>query len=153
MTGKIKRWSRIPTTAEIAAFDGLHCSALYREAVFSGWRCPCCNRSAVELIRWTEIMGPTWRARYGDAWGMGFTIAFARHHCHGRGRFPQTVICGDCNAADGAAKRKLKLPAEWSFSPDEIRQFVKTTPHSGRTIIDYDVAAAIYASHFGGIFA
>ena len=76
---------------------------------------------------------------------MGFTISFARHHCHGNGRFlVETLICGDCNAADGAVKRKFKLPTDWSFAPHEIRQFVRTSSHSGRTIIDHERAYEIY---------
>lgn len=65
------------------------------------------------------------------------------HHCHGRGRFPETLICGDCNSADGAAKRKLKLPENWSFSPQEIAQFVRGTPHAA-VDIDFDIAKAVF---------
>jgi hypothetical protein len=144
---KTPKWSRVPTAAEIAAFDGLHCSTTYRWAVANGWQCPCCDRTAHELIRWSDIRGPTMRRCYGDEYGMGFTISFAHHHCHGydgQKRFPTTLICGDCNAADAAAKRKLPLPEIWSFSPEEIRQFVRVTPHSGRTVIDYDKAWDIF---------
>lgn len=107
---KSAKYSRIPTADDIAAFTGMHCARKYRDAVDSGWRCPCCGRTAQQLIRWTEIRGPSWRARFGDAYGMGFSITMAEHHCHGDGRFPDTLICGDCNSADGAAKRKLRLP-------------------------------------------
>lgn len=75
---------------------------------------------------------------------MGFTISLTKHHCHAGCRFPRTLICGDCNSADGAAKRKLKLPDSWSFSPQEIGKFVATTPHSGKTLIDYDEARRIF---------
>lgn len=75
---------------------------------------------------------------------MGFTVTLTRHHCHGRGRFVETVICGDCNSADGAAKRKLGLPGDWSFSPREIGSFVQVAPHSGATQINYEVAQRIY---------
>ena len=77
---------------------------------------------------------------------MGFTISLAKHHCHGNRRFPETLICGDCNSADGAVKRKLKLSENWSFSPYELSQFVKTSPHSGETRIDYDIARVLYAA-------
>lgn len=77
---------------------------------------------------------------------MGFTISLTRHHCHGAGRFPPTLICGDCNSADGAAKRKLGLPEDWSFSPEEIARFVAAAPHSGVTRIDFDEALRIYVS-------
>lgn len=144
---KTARYSRVPTVAELDAFTGMHCRGIYLEAVRTGWRCPSCSRSARELVRWTEIRGPSWRARYADEHGMGFTVVLTRHHCHGLGRFAETLICGDCNSADGTAKRKLKLPATWSFTPTEIGAFVSVAPHSGSTKIDYDVARKIYDAH------
>lgn len=74
------------------------------------------------------------------------------HHDHasswdaiGVARFPPTVLCDQCNAADGAAKRRLKLPDNFSFSPAEIARFVTATPH-GKHAIDLDVANRIYMS-------
>lgn len=143
---KTRKYSRIPTDEEIAAFNGMHCARLYAKAVAEGWRCPSCGRSAHQLIRWTEIVGPSWRARFGDEHGMGFTITLTMHHCHAGHRFPRTLICGDCNSADGAAKRKLGLPGSWSFSPWEIGKFVTTAQFSGKTTIDYEVARGIFES-------
>lgn len=144
---KAPKYSRVPSPSELAAFSGMHCSVIYREALATAWRCPSCQRNAHELVRWTEIKGPSWRERFGDAFGMGFTITFAHHHCHSASwppRFPRTLICGDCNSADGAAKRKLALPADWTFTPTELAQFVKVPPFSGRTAIDYEIARKIY---------
>jgi hypothetical protein len=139
----------VPTAADIAAFNGLHCAATYRRAVRDEWRCPCCARSPQQLIRWSDIRGQSQRAMHGDQYGMGWTISFAHHHCHGAdwgspARFPTTLICGDCNSADGATKRKLQLPTAWSFSPVELARFVRCSPHTGRTLINYHTAAAIY---------
>jgi hypothetical protein len=89
---------------------------------------------------------------------MGWSAIIVDHHDHSqgefsdrtdhwqfpRGRFPPTYICSDCNSADAAVKRKLKLPKTWSFSPDEIGMFAKMAPHSGRTVIDYDLAFWIF---------
>lgn len=118
-TVKTAKWSRVPTVIDIAEFTGLHCAAIYRQAVRDCWRCPCCDRTATECIRWSEIKGQHWRYRYADAWGMGWTISLTRHHCHNavHPRFRATLICGDCNSADGAVKRRWGLPPEWSFSP------------------------------------
>lgn len=58
-------------------------------------------------------------------------------------RFPETLVCDQCNSADGQAKRQLKLPANFSFSPSEIRQFVTAAPHEGHRI-DIQRAQAIY---------
>lgn len=136
--------SRVPSPIEISTYSGMHCPSLYREALSKNWRCPCCHRSAPEVIRWTEIKGPAWRAKYADAYGMGFTAPLCKHHCHGKGRFEITLICGDCNSADGAVKLRLKLPQSWSFAPEEIARFVSVPVHSGRTTIDYEVAKQIY---------
>ena len=144
MNTRYFKWSKIPTPEEIYAFDGLHCHKIYQWAVFNEWCCPCCYRTAIQLIRWSKITGKTMRARYADEWGMGFTISFAQHHCHGNGRFSPTLICGDCNTADGTIKRIFKLPIDWSFSPEEIAQFVEPRPHSGYMRIDYNKAAKIY---------
>lgn len=149
---KTRKWSRIPSELEIANFDGMHCNKIYQQAVASGWHCPCCGRSAQQLIRWTEIRGTWFRAKYADEHGMGFTIAFALHHCHGYGRFETTLICGDCNTADGTAKRKLGLPKSWSFSPSEIRQFVTVAPYSGKITIDYAKAKQLYEQRSWAVF-
>lgn len=141
---KSAKYSRIPSQSDLDAFSGMHCADLYRQALATGWRCPSCRRSVQELVRWTEIRGSHWRERFGDEHGMGFTISMAKHHCHGSGRFPTTTICGDCNSADGAAKRVLRLPQHWSFSPEEIGQFVTVAPYSGKTTINYEAAQKIF---------
>jgi hypothetical protein len=86
----------------------------------------------------------------------GWAAGLHRHHDHandtfryGRSgtsvpvRFAETVICEQCNSADGTAKKKLGLPAEFSFSPVEMRQFVRATPH-GFHEIDYAAALAVF---------
>lgn len=82
---------------------------------------------------------------------MGWMAGLHRHHDHstgdaidlGQGRFPGTVICDQCNAADGLAKRKLGLPSDFSFSPTEIGRFIIATPY-GKHKIDYDKARSVY---------
>lgn len=66
-----------------------------------------------------------------------------------RPRFPKTVICGRCNAADGTAKRKLKLPADFSFSPHEIGEFVIAQPH-GEHELNFELAEEIYLDYRAG---
>ncbi|MCY1167245.1 hypothetical protein D9M73_72040 [compost metagenome] len=63
---------------------------------------------------------------------MGFTVTLAGHHCHGVGRFPETLICSDCNSADGAAKRKLGLPTDWSFTPTKSARLLGFHRTAGR---------------------
>lgn len=44
------------------------------------------------------------------------------------------VVCNDCNNADAEAKRELKLPRYFSFSPAEIRQFCTAAPNEPHQI-------------------
>lgn len=83
---------------------------------------------------------------------MGWLAAFHHHHDHGfdgdilfgtPARFEEVLICDHCNSADGTAKRKLRLPRTWSFSPQEIAEFVTPRPHDGH-VIDYTKAYAVY---------
>jgi len=88
---------------------------------------------------------------------LGWAGGYHKHHDHAgdkylRGgrpagfspRFEPTVICEQCNSADGAVKRKLNLPQDFSFTPLEIRAFVKPQAH-GKHLIDYRVAESIYS--------
>lgn len=140
------KWTRIPTAEEIASFSGMHCAYKWK-TLGPTWRCPSCGRMRNELIRWSLIRGPFFKQAYGDQYGMGFTVSLTEHHCHRLEppyRFEPTIICGDCNSADGAAKRKLRLPATWSYTPCEIGSFTTVKPFSGKTGIDYEKAWTIW---------
>jgi hypothetical protein len=144
---------RIPTFDDYRAFDGAHCAAIW-ERLSDSWRCPCCDRTKFEVMRWTKRKPPGHTVSF-----MGWLAAFHTHHDHGSdpygfdfdgtlysqglARFAPVVICDHCNAADGAAKRKLVLPRAWSFSPMEIGEFVIATPHASH-VIDYVKAGEIY---------
>ncbi len=55
-------------------------------------------------------------------------------------RFQRTLICGDCNAADAAAKDQLGDVCKYfSFSPREIRAFIETSPHRPHRVMYVDV--------------
>lgn len=142
---------RIPTWDEFLAFNGAHCKKIYRRLDVS-WCCPACTRSKFELLRWT-LLFPHTPAPY-EGWAMGLHT----HHDHRADpewtngmrklsswppRFPATVICEQCNAADATAKRKLKLPKNFSFSPIEIGSFVTAIPH-GWHLLNYQQAHEIY---------
>jgi len=140
---------RVPTTTEYEGFDGAHCRNLYR-ALDPAWECPGCGRSRFQILRWTMLF-PKLPSRH-EGWAAGLH----RHHDHANDayrygrtktfvevRFQECVVCEQCNSADGTAKRKLGLPAAFSFSPQEIRQFVRATPH-GFHEVDYDRARAIF---------
>jgi hypothetical protein len=129
---------RIPTEDQKLAFKGAHCRFIYA-SLGPEWRCPGCNRSKYELIRWTKLLPGSPNAYWGWAGGLH------KHHDHGGwpGRFPETVVCEQCNDADKAAKRALGLPKGFSFSPAEIRGFVLATAH-GWHLLNYAAARREY---------
>lgn len=141
---KIPKVIRIPTDQEFAAYNGEHCHILWK-GLPAGWRCPGCDRTKLEIMRWTR------RQRHGQPAFMGWMAGLHQHHDHAEdppfsktGRFKKETICDQCNSVDGLAKLKLGLPESFSFSPLEIRQFIATAPH-GRHKIDLDKARGIYA--------
>ncbi|MEN3281471.1 MAG: hypothetical protein V7607_2611 [Solirubrobacteraceae bacterium] len=123
----------------------------------SGRACPRTGaaRTKLEVLRWTRRF-PNRLVAPAAKPSMGWSAAFHRHHEHGAdcwdsaggwraprdSRFAEAIICDQCNAADGLTKRKLGLPAEWSFSPAEIGQFVTATPHNKHQV-DLELAKAI----------
>ncbi len=59
--------------------------------------------------------------------------------------YDNTVICSDCNSADSKAKILVKTPKEFSFSPAEIGDFIKSTPNTEHEI-DTNKASAVWDS-------
>lgn len=57
--------------------------------------------------------------------------------------YEPTIICADCNTADGAAKRLVGTPGDFSYSPQEIRKFVRAQPNRPHEI-DKQVAQAVW---------
>ncbi|PCI43277.1 MAG: hypothetical protein COB49_12525 [Alphaproteobacteria bacterium] len=55
-------------------------------------------------------------------------------------RFKRTLICGDCNSADSAAKNILNDVCKYfSFSPKDIAKFIEVTPNCAHKIIQAKV--------------
>ena len=109
------------------------------------WTCPACGRTKFEIFRWCVKPG-----HYGD-WMYGV----CEHHDHltdfgDPPRFERVLICDQCNSADGNVKFLLKLPAAFSFSPDEIRRFITPMPH-GWHGVSYSAAQGEYVSAVIGL--
>jgi len=127
---KRPNFNKTPTHTEYLAYDGRSCRSLWKKTK-EDWKCPGCGRSKFQILRWHKKKG----------WIGGL----ARHHDHymehdnsgkwarfvdeKHKRFPETVICTECNNADGQAKRLLKLDGSFSFKPSELRQFVIPSNH------------------------
>ena len=135
--------TKVPTLSDLQSYTGLHCHRIWAE-VGPDYICPCCNRNKFELLKWsTRNPG---KPNAFKAW----VAILHRHHDHSghfmnrnSGRFRETIICGQCNAADGAAKRKHQLPKDFSFSPEEIQKFVVSAPHSPHKL-DLELAKRIF---------
>ncbi|MHA2764413.1 hypothetical protein [Vibrio harveyi] len=141
---------KVPSLQDYLYHTGLHYKKLWAE-VGNDWKCPACSRTKFQIMRWTKRF-PNKPTAFMD-----WVAALHRHHDHSadilnpqNARFSETVICGQCNSADGAVKRKLKLPKDFSFSPVEISKFVSATPH-GAHKISYELAESIYHSLKGTI--
>jgi len=141
-TLKENRERRIPTSAEIQAFNGAYCKRVYASTSLD-WRCPGCHRTKHELLRW-KMLSKNTPNRY-----MGWAGGLHKHHDHDHGprpvRFPETLMCEQCNSADGVAKRELRLPDDFSFSPSEISCFVIGTAH-GWHLMNYLAAERLYVA-------
>lgn len=118
------------------------------------WRCPCCFRSKREIARidknrnlWCAIVFH--HDHYQDlAYELfsKYKLLQTRtaHVVLGSfARFPETLICEDCNNADAAAKAKInaamgdeaQVPATFSFAPHEIAHFVRVSRNTSHEIV------------------
>jgi len=138
--------SRRPTDEEYNAYDGMHCRVTWR-SLPRDWRCPVCDRTKREVLIWGERKGSNARD-YGK---IGFKAGIHKHHDHGSdfgaGRFPDTHVCGACNRLDATLKKKVEAVENFSFSPAELRQCLKSVrPNEGikSTDINFERALEIY---------
>jgi hypothetical protein len=83
-------------------------------------------------------------------WGMrktgelGWKATVYLHHDHSPyRRFEPVVICGCCNAMDAHAKEATKAPAWFSFSPAEMRAFIRHAHANGPLDADFDEAQSV----------
>ena len=129
---------KVPTDDDYYSYDGGSCYQIW-DQLSHEWRCPACERTKREVLRW-GLSG--YKGNKKKQW----YASFHKHHDHTKGveRFPLTVLCADCNAADAVAKRELDLPCDWSFSPSEIAQFVVYRPHAKHKCIKYKIALNLY---------
>lgn len=124
------------------------------------WVCPCCNRSKPQIVRKNQkdylqghlhehhdhaieviqkmfkeysVIQETQRA---DTNSKFFVNTCSKIFS----AFPNTIICSDCNQADGEAKKKLNLYGktkyfnDFSFSPREISEFINVENNKEHTI-------------------
>jgi hypothetical protein len=139
-----------PTPIEFQCYDGGSCHKLWKD-LDANWRCPACGRCKYQILRY-KGGSPTYNGNPEVA--SNLIAPLARHHDHsrernvdtGKTRFKEAIICQDCNSADAAVKTQLGLPQDFSFSPNEIGDFVLGIPH-GTVSIDFYRAWQIWCEH------
>jgi len=130
------------------------------------WNCPCCSRSKSALIRQTKnnerighlhehhdhildypnhLLKEQFEADWNKVLESKYPGAdhFRSGLCRFVQRFPNEVICQDCNVAEGAAKQKIAADRFFSFAPPEIAQIIIATPNEKHGIKNL-VAANIW---------
>ncbi|MCU1249285.1 MAG: hypothetical protein JWQ49_2314 [Edaphobacter sp.] len=132
-----------PTPEEFAQYRGGHTNKLWG-LVGRDWQCPSCKRNKFEQLTWTIDR----RKSVAAIPVYGWLAPIHEHHDHGADeglrsqRFPPTHLCFDCNNAEGRIKKTLKLPSDFSFSPDELSLFITGHPHR-RVTEDIEAAKRI----------
>lgn len=144
-------------------FETLHETNAAWRIVSDVWRCPGCDRTKGGIVR---------VARSGRT-----VAKIVEHHCHSCEyphhfikpyraslpvtavmfaeenvkalirRFPDALVCEDCNNIDPVAKRLVGASPYFSFSPDEIRSFITATDHQ-KHVLNEEAARQIYGEAF-----
>lgn len=130
------------------------------------WTCPACGRSKPEIVRLNtkgqlmcrlvehhDHMKDLVKAEFERQCKTREVIVadefagrFAARASQMVSAYDNAIICDDCNAADPAAKGIVGTHRDFSYSPPEIRQFVRpraNVPHE----IDAAQAARIWREH------
>lgn len=128
------------------------------------WSCPACGRSKLDMARVnTKGEAMCWLVEHHDHMqnvlkkrfqelSVQRDVVVADHHSEEFAKrsasmisaYENTLICIDCNNADAEAKKAVRVPAAFSFSPNEIRRIV--IPKSNEMVgVDKDVAKSIWA--------
>ncbi|MDX1258059.1 hypothetical protein [Vibrio parahaemolyticus] len=108
------------------------------------WVCPSCQRTKPEIVRLNQHNYLTGHLhQHHDhmtdyvkkeftkiSESMNVVVAdlvaerFVERTAFALSAYDPTIICSDCNSADADAKKLLRLPQEFSFSPSEISRFI-----------------------------
>ena len=91
--------------------------------------------------RLKELFGPDW-AHHAEQAHPGADY-FRTSADRLLSRFPDSLICMDCNTADGNVKAKLGLDPYFTFAPNEIRRFCRIGGGRAHALI-LEAAKSIY---------
>lgn len=129
----------------------------------TSWKCPACQRPKAEIARPNKngdlmcrlvehhdhMKDLLLRKFQSISASMQRVLAdeaaedFAKRSAPMVSAYDNTVICNDCNNADAVAKKLVKAHPAFSFSPQEILEFVITVPYAEHRI-DQAIATRIW---------
>lgn len=127
------------------------------------WRCPACCRTKPSIAKldhhnyaschlhehhdhMQDIVKDLFAqssANRSDVIADSLSERFATRTAFAISAYDNTVICADCNKADGEAKKFVGTDRNFSFSPSEISEFIITTPNQEHEI-DKEKASEIW---------
>lgn len=128
------------------------------------WTCPACGRNKLDIARVnTKGEAMCWLVEHHDHMQDVLKKRFqelsvqreavvADHHSEEFAKrsasmisaYENALICMDCNNADADAKKAVRAPAAFSFSPNELQRIV--IPKANKMVgVDYDIAKSIWA--------
>lgn len=128
------------------------------------WKCPACGRSKLEIARVnTKGEAMCWLVEHHDHMqdvlkkrfqelsvqqevvvADAHSEEFAKRSASMISAYENTLICMDCNNADADAKKAVRAPAAFSFSPNELRRIVIPKPNQ-MVGVDQDMAISIWS--------
>lgn len=130
------------------------------------WKCPACGRQKKDIVRLNnndqlmcrlvehhDHMRDLLLTRFREISSSSREVvademaeSFAKRSAAMVSSYDNTIVCDDCNTADGNAKKIAGTHEDFSFSPIELSKFIKVTPNSTHKI-DAGVARAIWQSN------
>ena len=138
-------------------------NALFAELT-ADWSCPACSRARTQIPRVSstgaevakavihhdhikEYTNALMREKFGSDWvakvpaGIGEHLNRIERFVVG---FAPTVVCEDCNNAEGRAKQIAGAPKFFTFAPSEVRRFISVAPNRKHEV-DAALVAAVYS--------
>ncbi len=133
-----------------------------------GYTCPACGREKINLARLNnkqevmchlvehhDHMKDVLKRRFQEISVKRAVVVadeqaekFAKRSATMISAYENTLICVDCNNADVLAKKASAAHRDFSFSPQELFQIVKSEPNKSHEI-DIDIAKTIWAEQQG----
>ncbi len=122
----------------------------------SSWCCPSCSRSKSEIVRLNKHnyleghihehhdhihhLVKSQFTKTSEQLNSQLATENSTHFIdkifHAFSAFPETLICKDCNLIDAEAKKLIKAPTFFSFSPSEISSFIISRPNLAHKLDD-----------------